>query len=457
MGFTGYVLLAWIPLSALLFAVMVPVRACTLSFIIGWLALPMAGLSLPGIPDVDKVSATSLGVVLGTLLFRTNQFRDYKLGWGEVFVVFFGASVFFTSISNDLGPYDGLAGMVDKLLWYGVPYVFGRAFIRTREEFREACQLAVAAAAIYGLLALWEWKMSPQFHNVLYGFFQHSWRLGMRWGFYRPVVCFPVNLALGAFFCWTSLLAVSMYLSGQLRPIWGIPVKCWVAAPLIGLATSMSFGPWGLFLVGFGLVYMWQRTRRRVFVWIMPLFALVWMSARYAEVSDGRWMTDMIAELSQERAASLQYRISAETMFIEKSKAPGHEWFGWGGWGRGRIKDETGRDIVAIDGLWLIMLSTFGLSGLVLFYLWWSYPALLALRAGPSLDRDSLLMAILVGVGLQAVNFLFNAFLDPVLTLLVGGAAYQVETMRRRAPRSFAMHAFQSSPPSSGLSSGWVH
>lgn len=446
------VLFAWIPFCTLLFAVMRPARACTLAIIVGWLALPMAKVALAGIPDLDKVTTTSLGIVLGTLLFHTNQLRGFHLGWGEVFVVLFASSAVITSVDNGLGARDGYASMLDKLLWYGVPYMFGRLYLRTRADFREAGQMIVTAAAIYGLMALWEWRMSPQFHNRLYGFFQHSWLLGMRWGFYRPIICFPSNLGLGGFFCWTSLLAIFMYRQGHLKPTWGIPVKCWVAAPILGLVTSMSLGPWALFVIGYGLIYGWYKKGFRALVWIAPIFATVWMTARYTGMSDGKWLSDFVAELSVQRASSLQYRIDAETMFVNKSKAPGHEWFGWGGWGRNRIRDESGKDIVAVDGLWLIMLSTYGLVGLVMFYAWWTYPLLLTVRAGPWLERDPALMVILVAVGLQAVNFLFNAFLDPVLTMLVGATVLQLEANKAPVPRNVPAYSGAGNAGRGGLS-----
>ena len=449
-----YVLFAWIVACALLFAVLKPARACTLAFIIGWLVMPMARLKLPGLPDLDKVSTTSLGVVIGTLLFRTDQFRGYKLGWGEVFVVFFASTSFYTSVDNGLGPYDGLASLLDKLLYYGVPYVCGRAYIRTREEFRESAQLVVTAAALYALPALYEWRMSPQLHPILYGFGQQSFNLSHRWGFFRPIVCFPANLALGGFFCWTALLALSMYLSGELRPFYRFPKSWLYLAPIGGLIISMSMGPWVLFLVGAAAIHWWRKSAYRSVVLFAPLFAVVWMSARYTGFSDGKWLTEMAAEVSVQRAASLQYRIDAETMFIEKAQAPGQEWFGWGAWGRNRIRDEQGRDIVAIDGLWLILLTTYGLAGLIFFYMWWTFPVLLTIRAGPWLERDPAIMVILIAIGLQAVNFLFNAFLDPVLTMLVGATALQLEVRRATAARPAMVHTRSGVPTNAELSGG---
>ena len=65
-------LLGWIPVIVLIFAALPPRRAVIVAFILGWLFLPMSGYSLPGLPDYTKRSATGLGVLLGTLLFRSD-------------------------------------------------------------------------------------------------------------------------------------------------------------------------------------------------------------------------------------------------------------------------------------------------------------------------------------------------------------------------------------------------
>ena len=39
--------------------------------------------------------------------------------------------------------------------------------------------------------------------------------------------------------------------------------------------------------------------------------------------------------------------------------------WGWGGWGRNRVFDTSGRDVSVTDGMWVIYLGVYGLVGLV--------------------------------------------------------------------------------------------
>ena len=106
----------------------------------------------------------------------------------------------------------------------------------------------------------------------------------------------------------------------------------------------------------------------------MPaIIAFGWMAGRYTEVVDGKWFTTAVAKISEDRAESLNYRIYAETLLLERARE--RPVLGWGAWGRSRVKDDDGRDRVAVDGLWIIFLGTNGLVGLLSFYLWWCWPS----------------------------------------------------------------------------------
>lgn len=386
--------------------------------------LPWAEVTIQGFLDIDKVFAASAGALLGTLLFCTRQITSFRPKPGDGLLLLFAAATVVTSLDNDLGLQDGLSSAARNLLWYGTPYFFGRIFLRTRGDLLEAAKIIVGVAAVYGLMALWEWRMSPQLHHRLYGFLQHSWLLGMRWGFYRPILCFPSNLGLGTFFAWTGILAVWMLRGTLLPAIAGLPPLATVGAVLVGLLTSMSFGPWGIFLAGLALLFAWERGRRRLVPAVPLLFALLWMAGRYTAVSDGEWLTSAVAKLSGPRAASLQYRIDAETELLDKAKL--QPVFGWGGWGRNRIHDEEGKSLVATDGLWVIYVGTYGLVGLATFFAWWCYPLGVIASTGRDLRGDALTMAASVAVGLHAVSFLFNAFLDPAMTMMAGGVVTQL-------------------------------
>ncbi len=431
MAITSLVMIAWMPACVILFAVMPRVRACAVCFTFGWLMLPMAAIDIKGFLDLDKVLATNGGVMLGAVLFCPGMMRGFRPCAADLILVAFACSTVITSSANDLGVYDGVSTAGRMLLYYGVPYFFGRTLLRTRHDLLEASHIVVAAAALYAILALWEWRMSPQLHMTFYGFFQHDFSQTYRWGSFRPLVFFYSPLALGTFFVWTSLLAVWLYLRKQLRPVLGIPPWAIVAMCLVGLATSMSLGPYLLLCTGLGILIVWQRKRWRHVILLPVLFSFFWMGARYYDSTDGTWLTSLAAEISPARAYSLQYRIDAETMILEKARQ--HPGFGWGGWGRDRIVDDQGRSVKAVDGLWLVFVSGYGIVGLTLFFLWWCWPLVLNAMLSPRKTIEPAAMALLVAIALQAANFMFNGFLSPVLTLMAGGV---VALLLRRAAGS---------------------
>ena len=429
---TSFVIAGWIPVCAMLFLLFRPVQALTLSYLIGWLVLPMAEITIPGFWDIDKMLATNAGAFLGMIVFRSDVLRRYRFSTPDGLLFLFCGASFVASVANDLGVYDGCSATGRTFFWYGMPYLLARIVIRNRQDLITAARLIVLGASAYACLALWEWRMSPRLHIFFYGFFQHGWGQLHRWGFWRPIVFFPHSLALGVFFAWTSLLAIAMYRARCLKPPFGLPAVAMVVSPLVGLATSMSFGPWGLFLVGLGmLMFPWRADRR--WLMILPILAAAWwMGTRYTGLSDGAWMTAAFASLSEERAESLDYRINAETLLIDRAKM--HPIVGWGGWGRSRIRDEDGRDLVKTDGLWVLILGTVGLVGLTCFYLWWCWPVVMSVSRGAGLLREPVLLVVLIAINLQAVNFLFNAFFSPILIMMCGAATTMVCQMRERGP-----------------------
>ena len=430
MDFSYLAIVAWIPITAGFFAVFRPVRALVLAYLIGWLALPIATIPIQGFWDVDKILATNVGVIIGALLFCPARFKGLQISVADIALLVFAGGTCITSLTNGLGVYDGVSSLTHKLLYYAVPFWFGRTFVRDRRDFLEACKLVVYGAAVYAMLAVWEWRMSPQIHNTLYGSFQHSWGQHVRWGFYRPIVCFRHALGLGMFFAWASLLAVGLQRAGQLRGLMGIPSAVFVALPLLGVAVSMSLGPWGLCLMGLALLAFWRRSNGRWSAWIPVAFALVWMTGRYTSLNDGQWMASVVAQVSPQRAESLQYRIDAETVLLNRAKQ--RPVFGWGGYGRNRDPNTP----TATDGLWIILVGSYGLAGLVSFYAWWCWPVAISHGLARTMARDPVLSPLLIAIGLQAVNLLFNGFLSPVLTLLSGAAVTLLLGIKRQVSAS---------------------
>ncbi|HRX85656.1 MAG TPA: hypothetical protein P5572_11620, partial [Phycisphaerae bacterium] len=378
-------IIGWIPVAASLFMFFKPIRALTLAYLIGWLLLPVDSVAIHGFWDVDKVMATNIGVLFGSLLFCPGRLTSLRLRAPEYILLAYAGGTLITSLSNDLGLYDGVSSFVQRLMHTAVPFCVGRAFVRNRSELMEIARAVVYAASLYALLAIWEWRMSPQIHKTLYGYFQHSFAQHMRWGFYRPIVCFPHTLGLGAFLAWTTLLAIAMYRAGELRPLLIIPPQVLLGFLLLALLACMSFGPWGLFLAGFGMYVYRKRQRWRWMLWVPLVLAFAWMAGRHSGVLDGAWMESAVKEISADRAKSLHARIHSETVVL--AHAAEHPLFGWGGFGRARVYDQWGKEVVT-DGLWIILLGMYGIAGLASFYLWWCWPIIMTRRAKASLAED---------------------------------------------------------------------
>lgn len=423
-------LLLWVPVCVVLFAVARPARACTAAYVVGWLFLPMTSIPVEGFCDIDKSVATNAGVLLGVLLFCGSPLAGFRRNWADVIILAFAATTMVTSVVNDLGVYDGLSELSRKILYYAVPFFAGRCLLRTREDLWEACRAVVCAAALYGLLALWEWRMSPSLHVNLYGVFQHDWRQHSRGGAWRPILFLPHGLAVGSFFAWTAILAIGLWRTGHLRSLAGIPAGWIVPLPLLGLLVSMSMGPWALFLAGCGLLVWWRKTGWRKAVLLPAVFAALWIGGRYTSIMDGQWLAAAAANVSEDRADSLQYRIDAETLLINRAKE--QPIFGWGTWGRNRARDEEGNDLTATDGLWIIYAGAYGLVGLFTFYLWWCWPLWMSQRCSRAMEADAALMVLLIAIGQEAVNMLFNGFLSPILTFLSGGVVTSLALLRHR-------------------------
>lgn len=434
MPFTGIVLLAWIPICAGLFALLSPVRAAAAAYLVGWLFLPVATIDIRGFWDLDKVLATNLGVVAGVMLFSPAAVFRFRPTGADALLGLFAALAFASSISNGLGVKDAVSALGHLVMYYGVPFIVGRIFCNTPLALAQAARLVVVGAACYTALAVFEWRMSPQVHHYLYGFFQHSWVQHVRWGFYRPIVCFPHALGLGMFLAWAGVLAIDL---SQARALFGSEGKSrfLVGVIALGVLVTMSYGPWLLFLAGLAALVAWRIPSRRWIILLPVLFCTYWTVGRYSGFVDGAWMAETIGKLSEERASSLQYRIDAEEILLERAKQ--RPLLGWSGWGRSREDDHGNVLRTAADGLWVIFVGLYGIIGVLAFFSWWCAPIWMSWRAGGALEQVPAVRGCVIAVGMQAVNLLYNGFLSPVLTLLAGGVVAvlldQEQRVRSRA------------------------
>src|SRR5687767_15278538 len=120
----------WVIATVAMFTLVPARRAVTISLVVGWLLLPTAVLRLPGLPDFTKSGAISVGLMIGVLIFDFSRVLTFRPHWLDLPMFLWCACPMASSLSNGLGAYDGVTGIVMRLLTWGIPYLAGRLYFR---------------------------------------------------------------------------------------------------------------------------------------------------------------------------------------------------------------------------------------------------------------------------------------------------------------------------------------
>lgn len=419
------VLIAWIPALLVLFVVLPPRRAAIASFLIAWMFLPVTAIGLPGLPDYDKMFATSVGVLLGLVVFDPGKMLALRFRWFDIPMTIWCLAPFFASISNGLGPYDGVSASMNTFVQWGLPYIIGRAYLDSPEAMRELAIAIVLGTIVYVPLCLFELRFSPQLHRIAYGFHQHSFAQHMRDGGYRPMVFMQHGLMVSAFLASGCILATWLWLSNCKRQLLSVPMWVWSGILFLVLVLTKSKGALVLTLLALAIaavIYKWRKPWPAVLLIALPIG---YMSVRATNIWSGAGAFELITVVIDEyRAQSFQVRLDNENMLTDRALE--RPIFGWGGWSRSRVLDEYGNDISVTDGLWVIALGKTGLVGLCsltaaillpLTMLIWRTRRLGKLWFHPTIAPASML-AVLLGV--YMLDNIPNAMVNPIYVLAAG-------------------------------------
>ena len=233
------VFLGWIPITLCIFAMMPPRKAAIVSAVSGWLLVPNMRIPLPGVPDYSKITASVVGILLGTLIFDGGRFSTFRFRRYDLPILGFCLGPFITSVLNDLGPYDGMAESLSNITMWGLPYFIGRIYFTDLDGLR-ALAIGVAGGGLYYVLpCLYEIRMSPVLQNKLYGFGHYE---GTRYGGFRPHVFLATGLELGMYMTAASLVAYWLWAKGGLRRLWGYSFGAMMAALLVTTVLCKSTG-----------------------------------------------------------------------------------------------------------------------------------------------------------------------------------------------------------------------
>ena len=419
-------LFGWIPVVLILFSILPARRAVIAAYLFAWLFLPVAGYDLPGFTNYNKITATTVGVLLGILIFDNRKLKELRPTWLDLPMLAFCVSPFLSSISNGLGWYDGLSGASFKVLTWGLPYLTGRLYFSSLRGMQDLATAIVIGGLIYVPLCLWEVRMSPQLHANIYGFMQHAFDQSRRGGGFRPMVFMHHGLMLSMWMATATLLSTHMWLSRARHELYGMPM--WMVSGVLFATTVLckSSGATLLMLMGIGALLVMQRMKTALPILCLIGVPALYMGVRTNDTWSGEEALTAASWISADRAGSLKFRLDAEDRLAEHAmKRP---IFGWGAWGRNFVtrSDESSQMVVA-DGLWILTLGTQGLFGLIALFGAALIPIYaFVLRYPPRhWHRPAFACAgvMAVALSLYMIDNLVNAMVNPIFMLMSGALA----------------------------------
>jgi hypothetical protein len=340
-----------------------------------------------------------------------------------------------SSLSNGLGFYDGCSAALKYVVWWGLPYLIGRVYFTRLEHLRELAMAIVVGGLAYLPLCAWEIRASPSLHGVVYGYMPVAWwGADLSYGGYRPHCFMATALEVGLWMTATSITGFWLWASGSVRFFQGWPFG-WLVAGLI-IISIMCRVTGALFILILGIT-LWFALKWSGSRW--PAVALALLPVFYATTrTTGIWSGEHAVNLvrtvvNEHRARSLGFRMMNEDILA--AKALQQPFFGWGGWGRNFVTDASGRPISVVDGMWIVVLGTHGLVGLIAYDSALLLPMVLLIRRygvrawrTPTLAPAVVLATL---TNLYAIDCLANAMINPIYFLALGGVSGTLTAMGR--------------------------
>lgn len=425
------VMFGWIPLVFYFFTRLPARQVVILGFILAWLFLPQKEFPLPGLPDYTKMSATCYGILLATFIYDFRRFSSFKFGWLDLPMLIWCLCPLASSTTNGLGFYDGFSSVLSQTVVWGIPYFLGRIYLNSLTGLRQLATAIFLGGLIYVPLCLFEIKMSPQLHRIVYGFSPYSFAQSVRYGGYRPSVFMQHGLEVGMWMMAATLIGIWLWKSNVVRQVWGISIVWWLSAQGVTFVLVKSTGAYFLLLLGIIVMLVVWQLRSSIVLMLTILIISIYLTQNALTET---YMTDQIVAsidrvVPKERIQSLEFRFNNEELLTDKARKK--IMFGWGGWGRNRVYDYDWEgkkvDISVTDSLWIIAFGQNGLVGLSSLFLSFFLPTLGFIRRYPATfwfyPSVSSAAAIAVVLILYSIDSLFNALINPIFILACGGIA----------------------------------
>jgi hypothetical protein len=474
----AYLVLFSSPIAAVVLFRLLPLeRALVWTLIGGHLLLPSSTtVKLPMLPGIDRELVPAVSALILCLLFApkapVSREAFARAGRQILFVLFLLVVVtpVLTVMSNTEPFIDGKVflkglrlydawGLISQILVALIPLWLGLRYLNTQSGHRALLEAVAIGGLAYTIPALIEVRLSPQLHTWVYGFFPSDFVQHVRAGGFRPVVFLNHGLMVGIFFCMAVISAAVLHKEARRE---GRPAFGWLAATfwlLLVLVLSKNLGALVIAVPSAMIVLL---AGRRLQVVLSVCIAAIVMF--YPMLRGAGWIPvdtayDLALSVSEERAASLKFRLDNEDALLARAQLK--PLAGWGSWGRNSIFDpETGQMTSITDGVWLIYIGVYGWLGYIGRFGLLTVPIALYFLRRKTLGPSYITPGLTVLLSANLIDLLPNAGLVNYVWLMAGAVAGAV--VWRYGPASDSDRDDLSSVPdgslalSGGLRANWL-
>lgn len=443
-AFAYLVFFSW-PIVVLWLLIRYPTKkAIFISIVLTTLLLPSAfSADVPLLPPLDKDNITGLSLILFLFLMR-KKFRIFQPGLSTILFIGYFIVIAITVELNAIPiiiigskylpglTYHDIFSTIIRLIIYTMPFFLGRYFSTSLKDTEIFFKIMVVMALIYTLPMLFELKMSPQLHNIFYGYQPSQFVQEIREDGYRPMVFVGHGLGL-AFWMSTCILAAVALLKNKIRStiLSPVVVVCYLFVVLIFCKTwsAAAYAVLGMFFI------LKLRPSTQVkWSFIIAAIVILYPIAKVNEVIPEKEIISTISQYNPARAQSLEFRFQNENeMLTHVLEKP---FFGWGSWGRNRIYSKwDGRDLSVTDGRWIAELGTNGWMGFLFYYAILLTPLYYALKTFKYIKepKDQVFFATLaVILMICIIDSIPNTGMGPMHFFLAGILLGQAEFLNKQ-------------------------
>jgi hypothetical protein len=438
-------LIGYIPFVVCLFALLEPRTAAVYGYIFAWLFLPMSHIPLHGFTDYNKMSAAGFGVLFSAMIFDMETVLSFRPSVWDLPMVALCvcpllSSVANSSVTNELGWYDGIVSIAYQTTRWGLPYFIGRIYFNDLQGIRELATGIVVGGLLYAPLCWYELRFSPQLHAMLYGFYQHDFGQTRRYGGWRPIVFMQHGLAVALWMTNCAITACWLWWAGVKKSVLGLPMWLVVVLLVVTAGWLHSVGAAVLLVLGLIVSFLTSYTRSPVWIILLSLAPVTYIACRVTGTWNPQSMARLIEGTDERSGSSYSFRVVNEGILLNTAlKRPT---FGWGGWNRFRSEGERNAVRGVPDQMWIIALGENGVVGLIAFAASLTLPVFLLLKRVPVAHwrhpgaAPAAAMAVLLS--LYMWDNLFNAMINPIFVIGAGALTGMQFSMRTGLRASMA-------------------